>query len=208
MPTNGIGRLSLILSFDDCHDGNIAMAAWLRAQGLRATFFLETGHPDFYRQATAVHRAGHEVGSHTVTHPMDMKLLSDRDLALELRDSKAAVEAATGERCRSFCYPRGRHDERVREAVRAAGYDSARTTRVLELTTPQDDPYRLGTAAHMLDSRREYDGKGWRSVARHFAAMAAETGEACHVWGHLFELRRQPGANIIEFVDWCERTFN
>jgi peptidoglycan/xylan/chitin deacetylase (PgdA/CDA1 family) len=74
--------------------------------------------------ARELHEAGMELGSHSLTH-QDLRKLSDAELSAELGDSKAAVEAITGSPCRLFAYPYGLYDQRVLEAVRAAGYELA-----------------------------------------------------------------------------------
>jgi peptidoglycan/xylan/chitin deacetylase (PgdA/CDA1 family) len=65
-----------------------------------------------------------EIGSHTLTHA-HLTRLADDELERELRESRAAIEAELGRRCHFFAYPYGEHDERVRAAARAAGYDAA-----------------------------------------------------------------------------------
>ena len=67
---------------------------------------------------------GVTVGSHTVTHP-HLARLSDEELARELHDSKARIEAELGRPCPLLAYPYGEHDERVRAAARAARYEQA-----------------------------------------------------------------------------------
>jgi peptidoglycan/xylan/chitin deacetylase (PgdA/CDA1 family) len=67
---------------------------------------------------------GVEIGSHTSTHP-HLTRLSDRELELELRESRTALEAEVGRHCRFLAYPYGEEDGRVRAAARAAGYEAA-----------------------------------------------------------------------------------
>jgi peptidoglycan/xylan/chitin deacetylase (PgdA/CDA1 family) len=69
--------------------------------------------------------AGWEVGSHTRTHP-HLPLLDDRELELELAESKAECERQLGG-CATLAYPFGDHDDRVIEAVGRAGYEAACT---------------------------------------------------------------------------------
>jgi peptidoglycan/xylan/chitin deacetylase (PgdA/CDA1 family) len=70
--------------------------------------------------------AGWEVGSHTRSHPR-LTELDDGALAAELRESREACEDRLGRPCRSLAYPYGDVDDRVVEAARAAGYESAGT---------------------------------------------------------------------------------
>lgn len=76
-----------------------------------------------------------EVGSHGVTHA-HLTRLSDEELRRELVDSKQEIEDELGRACPHFAYPYGEHDERVRSAVRAAGYE-----RAYGLTSDRTDPY-------------------------------------------------------------------
>lgn len=64
---------------------------------------------------------GWEIGSHTCSHP-HLTELGDADLARELRDSKATIEARLERPCTSIAYPYGSVDARVEAATREAGY--------------------------------------------------------------------------------------
>ena len=87
------------------------------------------------------------IGAHTVSHP-HLPLLSDHELRSELADSKSELEAELGNPCIDLAYPYGEHDERVRAAVRAAGYETAFAL----WGGPKDDPY----AAPRLDLYRRH----------------------------------------------------
>jgi len=78
-----------------------------------------------------------DVGSHGVTHA-HLTRLSDEELRRELVESKRQIEDELGRPCPDFAYPYGEHDERVRSAVRAAGYE-----RAYGLTSDGDDQYAL-----------------------------------------------------------------
>lgn len=63
---------------------------------------------------------GFEFGSHSLTHP-DLTRASDARLREEVEGSKEQMEHHLGP-IEFFSYPFGRHDPRVRRAVKAAGY--------------------------------------------------------------------------------------
>ena len=71
--------------------------------------------------------AGWELESHTITHP-DLTTLDDAQLTAELVDSRREIRRRFGRPARFFCYPAGRYDARVIDAVRRAGYVTATTT--------------------------------------------------------------------------------
>ena len=70
---------------------------------------------------------GMTVGSHSVSHP-NLTLLSPGALREELEQSRFLIEKQTGSACLHFCYPYGAESAEVRQAARAAGYQSAVNT--------------------------------------------------------------------------------
>lgn len=87
-----------------------------------------------------------DVGSHGVTHA-HLTQLSEEELRRELVDSKEEIEDRLGRVCSEFAYPYGEHDQRVRAAVRAAGYE-----RAFGLVDDGNDPY----ATRRLDLYRRH----------------------------------------------------
>ncbi|PTM41476.1 polysaccharide deacetylase [Bosea sp. 124] len=71
---------------------------------------------------------GHEIGSHTMTHPL-LPQCDDRTLTNELQQSRAALAAITGQAITGICYPNGDCDDRVARATTAAGYGYATSVR-------------------------------------------------------------------------------
>ncbi len=69
------------------------------------------------------------IASHSVTHPADLRNLSDEDLTYEVVESKRRLESELGIPIRYFSYPAGHYDERVAQAVADAGYLAAFTMR-------------------------------------------------------------------------------
>ena len=84
--------------------------------------------------------AGWELASHTQTHP-DLPSLSGSALTAEVAGSRAILRSRFGVPVDFFCYPAGRYDARVIDAVRRAGYLGATTT-VEGLARP-GKPYEL-----------------------------------------------------------------
>lgn len=75
-----------------------------------------------------LHARRHELGSHTVSHPL-LCGLSDAQLSRELEDSKRTLELWVREPVAGLCYPNGDADARVVAAAARAGYAHACTTR-------------------------------------------------------------------------------
>lgn len=136
---DGISDAAAVLTFDDGWADALSVAAPLLVSlGVRGTFFVcpglfgneETsgyspeGRVLTREEAVALSATGMELGAHSMTHP-DLCSVDDEALAWELSASKETVEAITGSPCRTFAYPFGLHDARVRAATEAAGYELA-----------------------------------------------------------------------------------
>lgn len=94
-----------------------------------------------WTQLRALAAAGHEIGSHSHTHPL-LPGLEPAQLEREIAGSRARIASELGVPCDSFCYPNGDSDDRVVEAVRRAGYRQA----VVTASGPNGgdaDPFRL-----------------------------------------------------------------
>ena len=72
--------------------------------------------------------------------------LGDDELTEELRGSRSRVEELSNRRCEHFSYPYGDFSSREVDAVRAAGYRTARTT-LPGWVKPESDRYRLPIVA-------------------------------------------------------------
>jgi peptidoglycan/xylan/chitin deacetylase (PgdA/CDA1 family) len=83
-------------------------------------------------EAKSLQRAGHLVGSHTVTHPNVAHVEHDDDLRNEVAESKRVIEQQVGQPVAHFSYPHPaltpQWNERTVSATREAGYASAVTT--------------------------------------------------------------------------------
>ncbi|MFY1633539.1 polysaccharide deacetylase family protein [Solwaraspora sp. WMMB335] len=131
------------LTFDDGYADFLTRALpLLDAAGARATLYPSVAHLGQparwlgqwaaafgplldWPQLTEVAQSGHvEIGSHGLLHhPLDV--LPPRRAADEIVTARDRLEQRLGQPIRSFCYPHGYHDWRVRAAVRRAGHDNA-----------------------------------------------------------------------------------
>ena len=65
------------------------------------------------------------IASHTISHPRDLRDLSDDELAQEVLQAKTILEERLGKEIHYFTYPEGHVDARVKQWVIAAGYQMA-----------------------------------------------------------------------------------
>jgi peptidoglycan/xylan/chitin deacetylase (PgdA/CDA1 family) len=188
-PEKWTGRTAII-TFDDGYVNNLAARDELKKRGMRASWFIVSGSigreptwPADGRPAgrllngaelRAMQDTGMEIGSHTANH-VRLTEADDKLLRTELSDSKAVLEDSLGGEISSFAYPYGAWDERCANAVRAAGYRAACTTRT-GWALRDKDLYQLrrltmsntDTAGSL--ARKLYFGSNdvsWQAVARY-----------------------------------------
>ena len=105
---------------------------------------------------------GHEVGSHSHSHPLLPQCTSD-ELFAEISGSKQKLESALGAPIATFCYPNGSTDQRSVLQVREAGYRAAVTTQ-WGSNSQDDDPCQL--RRFDMNARHAQDRRGSFSAAR------------------------------------------
>jgi len=130
--TKPLPKKPIILSFDDGYQ-NFYDNAWpeLKKHNMTAVvYIIVNDNSGMYMTPTEIKElsaSGVEVGSHTLSHPDLSKGTIDKAKA-EIFDSKADLEKITGTKVVSFCYPSGKYNDAVIDAVKNAGYDFAVTT--------------------------------------------------------------------------------
>jgi peptidoglycan/xylan/chitin deacetylase (PgdA/CDA1 family) len=91
--------------------------------GLPVTFFMVARDAPAHADAIAsVARAGHEVASHSLTHPLALASLGREPMRRELEDSRRLLEQASGASVLGFRAPNFDLSARVIEGLGDAGY--------------------------------------------------------------------------------------
>lgn len=81
-----------------------------------------------WKQLKELINKGHEIGSHSVSHPI-LPLCSEIQLFNEIVQSKKIIENKVDLPISSFCYPNGSENNLVTNLVKQAGYKQAVTTK-------------------------------------------------------------------------------
>lgn len=115
------------ITFDDGGSSALAAAAALERRGWHGSFFITTGRidtPGFLtaEQVRELHARGHEVGSHSRSHPTYMGALDRAALADEWRESRADLTRLLGHAPEVAAVPGGFLSDAVLDEAAAAGY--------------------------------------------------------------------------------------
>ena len=128
---NGFSRPLLTMTFDDGHEDNATNALPILNQyGLKTTQCFATSFIEGHSQAVkdgvlAFKNTGHEICSHTVTHPF-LTTTTTTGLAHELQHSREYLRSLTGATVDNFASPYGDYDVRVINEIKKH-YRSHRT---------------------------------------------------------------------------------
>ncbi len=208
------GTLKIVTtSWDDGDLRDLRIAEMLRDHGMSGTFYTPiepfNGNPSLtahhMRDMTA---EGFEIGGHGVQHEImsQIPIAKAREV---VRSCKATLEDTLGGKVRMFCYPRGKYTARVAEELQEAGYEAARTVRLLATDTNYgmyDLPTSIQVYPHtrseylrnVLKSRRAgrlYDymtrlnfEDGWTGLGNKLFDRVLDQGGVWHLWGHSWEI--------------------
>jgi peptidoglycan/xylan/chitin deacetylase (PgdA/CDA1 family) len=154
----------VVLSFDDGYRPQYTFALpTLREHGWAGLLNLKAEGSDLYESnVKEMIAAGWELAAHTIHH-LDLTELGPEELTEEVAGSREILSEEFNVPVNNFCYPAGKFDETVVEAVEAAGYTGATTE--ISGFAERDKPFELAR----LEILRE----------THVAGLAADlrTGE-------------------------------
>ncbi len=163
---------AVAVTFDDGFADTPAAAALLAEHGIASTVFVATARLDSTAVPPSLPRAAlselHEnelveIGAHTESHPR-LDELGIAAATEEIVASKRVLERHLGNVVRSFAYPHGSYDRRVRDAVIGAGFTAAAAVKNA-LSHPTDDPFAIARWTVMANTTtaelaRVLDGDG------------------------------------------------
>jgi len=220
-------------SWDDGDARDLRIAEMLRSRGMSGTFYvpIEPFSPSSPSLTKTDMRdmasEGLEIGGHGVAHEI-MSEIPITKVKQVVNGCKTSLEDTLGQRVRMFCYPRGRFTAQVVEELKQAGYDGARTVRLLATDTNYD-LYDLPTSIqvyphtrseylrNVLKSRKldrvvDYTtrlgfGEDWVAIGKKLFDRVVDQGGMWHLWGHSWEIDAlKQWGQMDEMLDYvCNR---
>lgn len=208
LPHENVPQKTVVVTFDDGYRDNYLCAfPILKHFGFRGTIFLTSDYigkndvfpmdkdknwdkvmdedlPLTWEQVLEMKEYGMEFGSHTCSH-WHLDELPEMEMVREIVESKRYLEQKLRSRVTSFCYPSGRYNQKVKEAVREAGYIAA-------VVTPRHG--QLNEDLYSLKRVGIYNNdSGWRfrvKISSFFAVFRDS--------GLLFQLKKKYPSAIVQ----------
>lgn len=202
-------RKAFNITYDDGILQDVRFVSLLNKYGLKGTFNLnsqlmeqefEWTHPNgmiVKRLGVDAVRGlynGHEVASHTMTHPF-LNDKSDEELLWEIGEDKRRLESIFQQEVAGFAVPFDYYDERIAACVRQCGFEYGRMSEETRNYCPWEEPYfwRCGIFHLAPDLDAYVDG---------FFQSKQELA-LCQIVGHSYDLDAQMLWEKME--DICRR---
>ncbi len=204
-------RKVLTLSYDDgtIHDRRFVKI--LNAYGIKCTFNLNSGIfgveerkmsngvlTDFTRIKVSEVKelyVGHEVASHTLTHPSLTEISTGMGTSEVLKD-RENLERIVGEKVTGFAYPFGTFNEIVEDMLARCGIVYARTVCSTEkFEFPQDYMEWHPTCHH--------ESPRFMEIAEEFLKDDSNEAKLFYLWGHSYEFSQKDSWQMME--DFCKK---
>lgn len=197
---------ALTMSYDDGKVEDIRLLEIFNKYGIKGTFNLNYGimisdqtgqkHPRIPKEKIAGLYKGHEIATHTMTHPTIARC-PITEAAMEILDDRKGLEEISGTIVRGHAYPNGSYNEEIKQLFKQLGIAYARVTE-----TNAD----FGLSGFGLPS----DPMEWRPTCHHNDPKLMEYAEyfaefkkkqylkLMYVWGHSYEFAENDNWEVIE----------
>jgi len=190
----GLGK-ALVLSMDDGPVQDHRLVELLGRYGIRGTFHLSSGRfgqPDHVApEDVASLYAGHEVSTHSVSHPY-LDSLSRTEIAAEVGDDRATLSRLLGRDVRGHAYPFGARNATVIKVLGELGIAYARTA-------DQTRDFRLPADLLAWNPSCHHSAAG--ELAEAFLVLPDQSLALFFIYGHSWELDSGEPTNSWAYME-------
>ena len=194
------------VTYDDGVLQDIPFVRLLNQYGIKGTFHLnsrlmEEGFAWVHEKGLIIRRLppdlavslyhGHEIASHTATHPY-LAQLSEEAILAELREDKEKLEQWFGCQVHGFAVPFDFYSDRIASCVQACGFAYSRISEESRSFAPQRDYYRWRSGIFHLND-------GLQDFVRNFLATDQELA-ICQIVGHSYDLDAENRWDMLEEI--------
>lgn len=194
------------ITYDDGVLQDERFVALLNKYGIKGTFNLNSQlmqeeffwiHPNGMKvQRLSLQKArflydGHEIASHTLTHPY-MVHLSDEELMRQMKMDKDNLEMLFEREVKGFAVPFDYYDDRIAQCAEACGFSYSRQSEFSLQFAPCKNYYHWKTSIYHIDER-----------LTDFVAEFLNTDEelaVCQIVGHSYDLDAEKMWGTMELI--------
>lgn len=191
---------ALTMSYDDGKPEDERLVALFNNYGIKGTFNLNAGLYDevpserLPKERIAELYKGHEVATHSYTHPT-LARCPMVQIAEEILQDRKELEALTGGLVRGHAYPNGSYNDEIKALLKKLGIAYGRVTKsVADYALPKDPMEWHPTCSHkdstLLDKAHFFAdfNKKWYL-------------KLMYVWGHSYDLSNDDWKVMEEFCE-------
>lgn len=198
---NGLSK-ALTMSYDDGKLEDQRLLKIFNENGIKGTFNLNYGimtnedsskvkHPRIKSDKIADLYVGHEIATHTLTHPTISRCPLPY-VAKEILDDRIGLEQLSGQIIRGHAYPNGSYNEDIKSLLKDLGIAYARVVETTEGFELPQDPYEWKGTCHHNNPRL-------LELAQEFIDFKkSQYLKLMYVWGHSYEFEDNDNWDVIE----------
>ena len=186
---------ALTMSYDDGKVQDERLVGIFNQYGIKGTFNLNYGlmenPPRIPADRIAKLYEGHEVATHTMTHPTIARCPLT-EAAEEILEDRKGLEKLTGKLVRGHAYPNGSYNEQIKQLFRQLGIAYARVVESVPDFALPSDPMEWHPTCH-------HDDPKLMEFAEFFAGFQKRQYlKLMYVWGHSYEFDDKNNWDVIE----------
>ncbi len=193
---------ALTMSYDDGKIQDERLVGIFNKYGIKGTFNLNYGlmereqePPRIPRSRVAELYQGHEVATHTMTHPT-IERCPLTEVAEEILEDRKGLEELTGQLVRGHAYPNGSYSEEIKQLFKQLGIAYGRVVPSVPGFELPADPLEWYPTCHHNDPEL-------MQKAEFFANFQKKQYlKLMYVWGHSYEFDNNDNWEVIE--KFCE----
>ncbi len=191
----------LTMSYDDGTEDDKKLISIFNHYNIKGTFHINSGLSNFNRipieQIKEVYE-GHEVATHSFTHPY-ISSCPIEYVIQEILEDRKKLESMVGYTVRGFSYPYGSYNEEIKKILPYLGIEYSRIVGNSENFKMPNDLYEWQATCHHNYKLQE--------LGQNFVSLTSNMNLCImYVWGHSFEFNHQDNWHIIE--NFCNLVSN
>ncbi len=190
---------ALTFSYDDGKLADERLVSIFNKYGMKGTFNLNYGLMEkddnrIKKDRIAELYKGHEVATHTMTHPT-IERCPLTLVAKEILEDREGLEALTGSMVRGHAYPNGSYSEDIKDLFHKLGIEYGRVVPSKPDYALPKDPMEWYPTCHHNDPKLMEMGQFFIDFKK------KQYLKLMYVWGHSYEFNDKDNWNVIE--DFC-----